>query len=76
MISNYEGEERFMSGRLQSKVAIITVRALEWKAIAHKVRERRGARHRERLPDDPIEDVARTIRENGGERFPSGRCLG
>lgn len=57
-----------MAGRLQGKVAIITgAGAGIGEAIAHKF-AREGARLVVAgLPDDPVEDVARAIRENGGE---------
>ncbi|MBB2969929.1 SDR family oxidoreductase [Mesorhizobium sp. RMAD-H1] len=57
-----------MAGRLQGKVAIITgAGAGIGEAIAHKF-AREGARLVVAgLPDDPMEDVARAIRENGGE---------
>src|SRR5438270_11878715 len=71
MISDYEHEERFMSGRLESKVAIITGAGTGiGEAIAHKF-SREGARViLSGLRDDPIEDVARAIRKNGGQAIP------
>ena len=60
-----------MTGRLESKVAIITGAGTGiGEAIAHKF-AREGARVIiSGLPDDPIEDVARSIRENGGDAIP------
>ena len=71
MISDYEGEERLMSGRLQSKVAIITGAGTGiGEAIAHKFAREGAHIIVSGLPDDPIEDVARAIREKGGEAIP------
>src|SRR5437588_1844013 len=71
MISDYEGEERLMSGRLQSKVAIITGAGTGiGEAIAHKFAREGANIIVSGLPDDPIEDVARAIREKGGEAIP------
>ena len=62
-----------MNGRLQGKVAIITGAGTGiGEAIAHKF-AREGARVvLSGLIDDPIEDVARAIRELGGEAVAHG----
>jgi hypothetical protein len=71
MISDCEHEKRSMTRRLESKVAIITGAGTGiGEAIAHKF-AREGARVIvSGLPDDPIEDVARSIRKNGGDAIP------
>jgi len=57
-----------MAGRLEGKVAIITGAGTGiGEAVAHKF-AREGAKVVVAgLPDDPVDDVARAIRENGGE---------
>lgn len=62
-----------MNGRLEAKVAIITGGGTGiGEAIAHKF-AREGARVIvSGLADDPIEDVARAIREAGGEAIAHG----
>src|SRR5437667_422271 len=71
MISDYEHEERVMTGRLESKVAIITGAGTGiGEAIAHKFAMEGARVIVSGLADDPIEDVARSIRENGGDAIP------
>lgn len=59
-----------MNGKLQSKVAIVTGGGTGiGEAICHKF-AREGAKVLVNgLPNDPIEDVAEAIREDGGEAF-------
>ena len=68
MAKKIYGSNGSHGGRLQGKVAIITGAGTGiGEAIAHKF-AKEGARVVVcGLPDDPVEDVAQAIREEGGE---------
>ncbi|MDW6023625.1 SDR family oxidoreductase [Mesorhizobium sp. BAC0120] len=57
-----------MAGRLDGKVAIVTgAGAGIGEAVAHKFAREGAKLVLAGLPDDPVEDVAQAIRDNGGE---------
>src|SRR5437868_11091599 len=73
MISDYKHEERFMTGRLASKVAIITGAGTGiGEAIAHRFAKEGARVVVSGLPDDPIDDVAQAIRAKDGQAIAHG----
>ena len=65
------GKNGSAGSRLQGKVAIITGAGTGiGEAIAHKFAREGASVIVNGLPDDPIADVARSIREKGGEAIP------
>jgi NAD(P)-dependent dehydrogenase (short-subunit alcohol dehydrogenase family) len=71
MTTKIYGKNGSAGSRLQGKVAIITGAGTGiGEAIAHKFAREGASVIVNGLPDDPISDVARSIREKGGEAIP------
>ncbi len=73
MATKIYARNRSSNGRLEGKVAIVTGAGTGiGEAIAHKFAKEGARVIVNGLPSDPIEDVARAIREKGGEAIAHG----